>query len=436
MGILDFLKPDVDKLRLARDVDGLMKAIDHKDPTSRAEAARALGEIGDPRALRILVLQAGMPRAGQPGQEDVWPAAIEAIRHIGVQGVPSLLADSDRDVREGAVMMLALGLGDVEAVEPLMAILDDRDEEPRVRIGAATALARIGDPRAADAVAAFFIEFLTSPQAQVIVRMHLQQAEGDETRKLELALQLVNGFFKGPLVAVIAFGSGVVDHLSSALGVSTDWFTSTAINVALQEIAKPEAERSLSLSPPLAPPANAPGVIGATESPRAEAPSESDLESSIRGLMQRHLERLGSERGSVKGVPELCDQLLTDRLLSVAVSAVAKLLPGVLAGSTPSSSSNMTADWLVAVTVCPALLPEDVRGTFPNGYLALLDELAKPGLTQPEGRYVAHWIYCTKGDPQAAAVHLTLIPNSRVSAASAILATDLMTPTERQQVGM
>lgn len=53
MGIFD-RKPNVEKLREKRDVEGLMKALKHKDINVRLGAAEALGRIGDARAEKPL----------------------------------------------------------------------------------------------------------------------------------------------------------------------------------------------------------------------------------------------------------------------------------------------------------------------------------------------------------------------------------------------
>jgi len=50
-----FGKPNVDKLRTKRDVDGLVKALVYEDPGIRLAAALALGELGDPSAASALI---------------------------------------------------------------------------------------------------------------------------------------------------------------------------------------------------------------------------------------------------------------------------------------------------------------------------------------------------------------------------------------------
>jgi HEAT repeat protein len=83
-----FFKPNVEKMEKKRDEEGLIKALRYKDPWVRRAAVKALGKIGDPRAIEPLI---------------------------------TALKDENRDVREEAAW--ALGeLGDPRAVEPLIRV--------------------------------------------------------------------------------------------------------------------------------------------------------------------------------------------------------------------------------------------------------------------------------------------------------------------------
>jgi HEAT repeat protein len=48
-------KPNIEKLKTEKNVEGLVKALEHKDPLVRSEAIYALGELGDRRALEPLI---------------------------------------------------------------------------------------------------------------------------------------------------------------------------------------------------------------------------------------------------------------------------------------------------------------------------------------------------------------------------------------------
>ena len=128
-------------------VEPLLAVLDDPNANVRAGAARALGKIGDTRALRSLVYC-----LRHDSDVEVRKSAVWALHMGGADAVRPLidaLRDADEWVRFGAVIVLAK-LGEV-AVEPLIYALEDG--EPQVRANAAEALGRIGDPRAADALA-------------------------------------------------------------------------------------------------------------------------------------------------------------------------------------------------------------------------------------------------------------------------------------------
>ena len=60
MGVFGkFFKPNVEKMEKKRDVEGLIKVLEHKDKEVREKAAIALGRIKDARALPILITMLG-----------------------------------------------------------------------------------------------------------------------------------------------------------------------------------------------------------------------------------------------------------------------------------------------------------------------------------------------------------------------------------------
>jgi HEAT repeat protein len=112
-----FGPPDVDRLKAKGDVKGLIKALGYeRDRRIGAAAARALGQVGDARAVEPLI---------------------------------ATLKDSDRDVRCAAGEALGRAR-DARAVQPLIAALED----PYVRWTAAKALGEVGDARAVGPLAA------------------------------------------------------------------------------------------------------------------------------------------------------------------------------------------------------------------------------------------------------------------------------------------
>jgi hypothetical protein len=104
-----FGPPNAEKLAAKRDVKGLIQALGYqKDWCVRRDAARALGQIGDSRAVEPLI---------------------------------AALNDADSNPRTAAAQALGT-IGDVHAVEPLRAVLYDQNE--RVRQAAAWSLDKLG----------------------------------------------------------------------------------------------------------------------------------------------------------------------------------------------------------------------------------------------------------------------------------------------------
>jgi len=106
-------RPDIERMKLSRDVEGLRICLaDRYDVTLRRRAAFAIGLMRDPWAVSSLV---------------------------------ESLKDEDAEARRGAAWSLGI-IGDTRAVEFLLQSMKDTDCE--VRAFAAEALGRIGDSRA------------------------------------------------------------------------------------------------------------------------------------------------------------------------------------------------------------------------------------------------------------------------------------------------
>ena len=104
-------RPDIMKLKLRRDVKGLIKALRYQDDSDiRMYAANALKDLGDPRAIPQLSI------ALQDRQIEVRKAAVEALcttgattgdlRAIGQLGVALQDEKQDHEVRESAAISL------------------------------------------------------------------------------------------------------------------------------------------------------------------------------------------------------------------------------------------------------------------------------------------------------------------------------------------
>ena len=128
-------------------VGPLIQALRHWDYRVRANAARALGAIGDPAAAEPLARQLA---------DDLWrPAicarfALEVIGEPAVDAILGRLASAEPEVRERAAA--ALGhIGSAKATDALCKTLAG-DDDGFVRATAAWSLGRIGDPRALEAM--------------------------------------------------------------------------------------------------------------------------------------------------------------------------------------------------------------------------------------------------------------------------------------------
>jgi HEAT repeat protein len=119
------------------DVSGLAKALRHRDNLARQEAAAALGELADPRAVPLLIAAYADPRA--KGAETT---IIRALGRIGGDAAADFLADVyyQRPASEaaGAALVALQAIGGARAEEALRAgrAVDDvksSDPERRAR---------------------------------------------------------------------------------------------------------------------------------------------------------------------------------------------------------------------------------------------------------------------------------------------------------------
>ena len=165
-------RADVRRLAAKKDLEGLIEALGYGDEFSGSDAADALGEMGDARAVEPLI-QALQDNNNQPvlrnsaalalgeisdlravepliqafyKDPDVRWNAGEAVGKMGELGVKPLiqaLKNKDSDIREEAAKALGR-TGDAGAIEPIIKALEDEDED--VGREAAGALVEIGEP--------------------------------------------------------------------------------------------------------------------------------------------------------------------------------------------------------------------------------------------------------------------------------------------------
>jgi HEAT repeat protein len=123
-----FGPPNIEKMKAKGDVNGLIKALAHQTNSHvRCDAAKALGELKDTRAVEPLLL---------------------------------MLKDENYDVRESAVRALG-SIGDVRVIEPLVTIaelpmLRGNKQYEKVREAASEALGSITDARSVEPLIAAF----------------------------------------------------------------------------------------------------------------------------------------------------------------------------------------------------------------------------------------------------------------------------------------
>jgi hypothetical protein len=205
MGIFGF-KPNVEEMEKKKDIDGLMKALRHKDDSIKQRAAEALGRIGEPAVDPLI-------RALKDEGSSIRYRAAEALANTGhpraMEPLIQALADESSGVREHAARGLGR-IGDPKALQPLAQAL--RDEKHFVRQEAASALAKIGDPRAFQPLVQSLVE------KDSFVRWEVAEALDElgwtPSNDVEKAHYLIAKLSWGELVIL---GEPAVEPLSQAL---------------------------------------------------------------------------------------------------------------------------------------------------------------------------------------------------------------------------
>jgi HEAT repeat protein len=218
---------DVKKLRESRNVQGLIFALQHKDPTVQYDAAEALGDIGDERAVEPLLAALKNDETGGVR----WKAA-EALSKLGtpsVDGLIGALQHNDDDVRWKTA--IALGeIGDPKAIPPLINLLCDEDRFVRSR--AAYALSMIGEPAVDPLInalregdgnlrwgAAIALGKIQNPRAiDPLIRALADKYENVRAESAA-ALAAIGKPALGPLLQILKFSDGAVRlEIVTALG--------------------------------------------------------------------------------------------------------------------------------------------------------------------------------------------------------------------------
>jgi len=136
---------NIEKLKVERDVEGLVNALQQEDVDVWSKASAALIEIGEPAVERlILALRDANPRVRSIAAVDLGsikdPRAVEPL-------INAIMTDPERDVRWHGVDSLGK-IKDTRAVEPLIQIALASRESLFVREAAIQSLGEMGDTRA------------------------------------------------------------------------------------------------------------------------------------------------------------------------------------------------------------------------------------------------------------------------------------------------
>ena len=131
-------------------VDALIKALSHNDRNLRLAAAEALGEIKDPRAVDALIEPLGNLCLG--ATDSMEAVFVKALVSIGSPAIGALIKLLEHPICNSQVAALRalVGIGS-PAVGALTQAL--QDENLHVRLSAANALGKIGDELGLRAVA-------------------------------------------------------------------------------------------------------------------------------------------------------------------------------------------------------------------------------------------------------------------------------------------
>jgi HEAT repeat protein len=189
-----FGKPDIEKLKTKRNIEGLIKALGNKKYADvRWQSARVLEQLGDKRAIEPLI------QALNDDHGLVRKSAIEALGKIGderaTEALIAGLNDQDDEIRLSAVNSLKQ-IGDEHATKLLITVLKDKNTD--VRISAASALGQIGGGHAAMAL----IDALNDKNAKVreSVTYALRKIDDDAIAEIsETAVERLIAALKDPV---------------------------------------------------------------------------------------------------------------------------------------------------------------------------------------------------------------------------------------------
>lgn len=159
----------------------------------------------------------------------------------------------------------------------------------------------------------------------------------------------------------------------------------------------------------------------------------STLQSYLRGLLLKHIERVSSQHLGSPGYAAstvLWSAILDEGALETACLGIETLMRQAYGEGAHVWESYRLPALLLIVSAVPTIKSEDVRSFFDRGYLNFLQD---QGFLEAALRgNVVHWIACSDGERTS--VHINTLPVDRT--AIPILPTDLLSMEERANIGM
>jgi len=232
------------KIKFEGAFDDVVRALQSHDEEVREEAARALGDLGDRRAVNPLIELLGddnryvrreaAKSLGKIGDEHAIPALINALKDedrygregaaeglggMGEKAFPSLIRaikDEDWHVRMGAAIAFRI-IGDKDALKVLIPAM--KDENRFVRREVIKSLGRIGDHSVIDTL----IAALKDPDRSVRLRAVSALSKCNDKRVIEPLIEALNDEDSGVRLRVIRALEEIddpraVDALNSSYG--------------------------------------------------------------------------------------------------------------------------------------------------------------------------------------------------------------------------
>lgn len=164
-----FGRPNIGKLKARADVTGLLKALDYrKDETTRYEAVKALGEIGETSVVDLLLQ---LLEDEDFEKKDVIVAALGDIRDLRA-ALPLVQRLRRRTPSSSPVECVALQKIGSPAVRPLFELLKEKSADTKDSIVVLSLLEKIGGEEVSDG----FVSLLSLDRPALIP--HLSDALG------------------------------------------------------------------------------------------------------------------------------------------------------------------------------------------------------------------------------------------------------------------